>query len=62
MYYRHGEGGVTISGGEVLLQHEFAAELLRECGRRMVSTAIEPPASWEHLNQLIGLCDYILLI
>ena len=63
MYYRHGEGGVTISGGEVLLQHEFAAELLRECGRRMVSTAIETSGfgQWEHLNQLIGLCDYIFI-
>ena len=33
-FYRKGGGGVTLSGGEVLLQHEVAAETLRLCKQR----------------------------
>ena len=34
-------GGVTFSGGEPLLQHEFVAEVMKECKSRGISTAIE---------------------
>lgn len=35
------DGGVTLSGGEPLLQPEFAAELLRECKDRGIGTCVE---------------------
>lgn len=35
------DGGVTLSGGEVLLQWEFASEVLRLCKEKGADTAIE---------------------
>ena len=34
-------GGVTISGGEALLQHEFVRDLLMECRREGIHTVVE---------------------
>lgn len=33
VFYRHG-GGVTLSGGEPLLQWEFALEILEQCKKK----------------------------
>ena len=41
VFYRHEEGGMTLSGGEALAQPEFALALLREAGRRCIHTALE---------------------
>lgn len=43
-FYERSGGGVTFSGGEVLLQREFAAELARALHERGVSVAIETAA------------------
>ena len=40
-YYAQSGGGVTLSGGEVLLQPQFAAELLSALHKEGVHTAIE---------------------
>ncbi|WP_067516304.1 choline TMA-lyase-activating enzyme [Endozoicomonas ascidiicola] len=40
-FYLSSGGGVTLSGGEVSLQADFAAALLAECKKAMVNTAIE---------------------
>lgn len=40
VFYRYG-GGVTLSGGEPLLQWEFALELLKQCKKEGIHTAIE---------------------
>lgn len=40
-FYIRSGGGMTLSGGEPLLQGEFAAALLREARRRRLKTAIE---------------------
>lgn len=40
-YYRTSGGGVTISGGEVLCQPEFTAEIIRACQEQEIKTAIE---------------------
>ncbi|WP_371379173.1 4-hydroxyphenylacetate decarboxylase activase [Sporomusa aerivorans] len=37
-------GGVTFSGGEPLLQHEFLAEVLKKCHALQIHTAIETSA------------------
>ena len=41
IFFFHSGGGVTISGGEVLMQSEFAAEILKECVTEGIQTAIE---------------------
>ena len=43
-YYIESEGGVTLSGGEVLSHPEFAAELLKECKKHNIHTACETSA------------------
>ena len=40
-FYLSSNGGVTLSGGEVSLQADFAAELLAQCKKMMINTAIE---------------------
>ncbi len=62
-YYRRSGGGVTISGGEVLCQADFAAELLRECKECGVHTAIETAASlpFEKIKKLLPYLDLCLM-
>ena len=40
-FYRKSGGGVTLSGGEVFLQWEFAFELLKECKENYLHTCVE---------------------
>ena len=41
IFYRNSEGGVTLSGGEPLLQGEFTLNLLKECKGRSLHTALD---------------------
>jgi pyruvate formate lyase activating enzyme len=41
MFYEKSNGGVTISGGEPLLQAHFVHELIRACNAENIHTAIE---------------------
>ncbi len=41
IFYQNSGGGVTVGGGEPLLQAAFVAEFLRECQRVNIHTAIE---------------------
>ena len=49
-FYRRSGGGVTLSGGEVLFQADFAAELLKACKENGLHTAIESTAFAEFEN------------
>jgi len=44
IYYRRSGGGVTLSGGEVLFQPEFALAILQACKAENIHTAIETSA------------------
>lgn len=48
-------GGVTLSGGEVLAQPEFALAVLRNCRRECFNTAIETCfyGPWEHIEMML---------
>lgn len=41
VYYAYSEGGITLSGGEALLQPEFAVELFKACHQSGWNTAVE---------------------
>ncbi|MBS0924874.1 choline TMA-lyase-activating enzyme [Providencia sp. JGM181] len=59
-FYISSGGGVTIGGGEMSLQTDFAVELLRECKKMMINTAIETQgttslANYEKLAEVVDL-------
>ena len=41
VYYRNSGGGVTVSGGELLMQQDFSYNLLKACREQGIHTAIE---------------------
>ena len=61
-FFEHTGGGVTLSGGEVTLQSEFAAEVLRRCHDDGIHTAIETcgACSWERLEPLLAHTNLVL--
>jgi pyruvate formate lyase activating enzyme len=62
-YYRRSGGGVTLSGGEVLAQADFAAELLKACKAAGLHTAIESTANapFSDIEKLLPYLDLYLL-
>lgn len=58
-YFEESHGGVTISGGEPLMQAGFVKEFLEICKRNGIHTAIETNASfpWEVMKELVPLTD-----
>ena len=62
-YYRRSGGGVTLSGGEFLGQHEFAAELLKACKEYGLHTAVESTANapWEKIEAVLPYIDTYLM-
>lgn len=62
IFYRTSGGGLTLSGGEVLMQADFASQLLRAAKELGISTAIEtagslPPHQFE---KVLPYADQIL--
>lgn len=62
-FYERSGGGVTLSGGEVMLQWEFAVNLLKSCHDRGVHTCVESAlnvptqnmeAVYEHTDMVIA--------
>lgn len=62
-YYRRSGGGVTLSGGEILGQPDFARDLLRACKESGLHTAIETTANapWEHIEKILPYLDLCLM-
>lgn len=60
-FYRHGNGGVTISGGEPLLQWKFTKELLLSCKKEGIHTTIETSlyADQKILKEILPYVDHI---
>ncbi len=61
-FYSRSGGGLTISGGEPLIQAEFVGELLREAKRRRINTAMETCGygEWSKLDSVAPFLDTIL--
>lgn len=62
VFYQHGDGGLTVSGGEPLTHREFLLELLEEAKRRRITTAIETcgHADYGTLFEAAGYLDTIM--
>lgn len=60
-FYRHGGGGITLTGGDPVLQAEFAGALLRQCRSENIHTAMETEAAlpWEKMDPLLADLDEI---
>ena len=61
-YYRNSGGGVTLSGGEVSTQPEFALELLQALKKEGISTAIETNlhAPWSVYERMLPFLDLVM--
>ena len=62
-FYQTSGGGVTLSGGEPLLQPEFARGILERCRQEGVQTAIETAANlpWERMASVLAVTDLIMM-
>lgn len=62
IFYRSSGGGVTLSGGEVLMQAEFAGQLLRQLQALGIHTAIETAgdAPFHKVLMVAEHCDQVL--
>lgn len=60
--YLESGGGITLSGGECLLQPDFSAGLLAEAHRRGINTAIETAGNvpWEFMAKVLPHVDTML--
>lgn len=63
MFYRRGDGGVTLSGGEILMQPFFASEILEKCKENGINTAVETSGcgKWDDLKRIIDSCDSVFI-
>jgi pyruvate formate lyase activating enzyme len=61
-YYRRTGGGMTLSGGEPLVQWQFALKLLQEAKRSGLHTALDTTGhtDWEILDEILDFTDLVL--
>lgn len=60
LYFEESGGGVTLSGGECLLNADFCAEVLRKCKEAGITTLIETAlfVPYENIEKVIPYTDY----
>ncbi len=60
VFYEESGGGITLSGGEILMQADFASELLKEAKKKGLHTCIETTgfSSLEDFKKVIKYVDY----
>lgn len=61
-YYKRSGGGITLSGGEPVLQYEFAGEILKKCKKAGIHTALQTAGNYdfEHLEALLPDLDLVM--
>lgn len=55
------QGGVTVSGGEPLLQKEFVTEFFKLCKDNSIHTCLDTSGFGENYEELLDYCDLIIL-
>lgn len=63
VFYENSGGGVTLTGGEALLQLDFTTEILKACKEKNIHTAIETClfADKEVINAIYGFTDLFII-
>lgn len=63
VFYWNSGGGVTLSGGEPMMQPEFSLELLKACQDKGIHTAIETCAymKWDILDEMLKYVDFVFV-
>lgn len=61
-FYKTSGGGITVSGGEALLQWEFVRDLFRKCKDAGFHTALDTSAycPWGNMEQVLQYTDLVL--
>ena len=61
-FYEVTNGGVTLSGGECLMQADFCAELLKQLKNHGVHTAVDTAGnvSWQYFEKILPYTDLFL--
>jgi len=62
-FYEVSNGGVTLSGGDPVIQHDFSYVLLKRCKSEGLHTAIETAANcrWEIIEKLLEFTDLVMM-
>ncbi len=61
-FYDRSGGGVTVSGGDPLLQADFVAELFRVCKEEGIHTCFESTfyGKWEEIEKILPVSDLLI--
>jgi pyruvate formate lyase activating enzyme len=62
IFYDNSGGGMTVSGGEPLVQWEFVSSVLRRCREKGIRTALDTSgmAAWKSLERVIEYAELVL--
>jgi len=63
VFYEVSNGGVTLSGGDPLVQSDFSLALLKRCKNEGLHTAIETAANcrWDVIEKLLPFIDLVMM-
>jgi pyruvate formate lyase activating enzyme len=63
VFYDESGGGMTLSGGDPIIQYAFSRALLERCKAEGLHTAIETAANcqWRNLASLLPVTDLIMM-
>jgi len=61
-FYENSNGGMTVSGGEPLVQQEFVRELLKKCQEKGIHTTLDTTgnAPWQNIESVLEYVDLVL--
>lgn len=62
IFYDNSDGGVTIGGGEPLMQSGFVSKLLKRCQDSLIHTTVETSGygNWENIRNVFEYTDHVL--
>lgn len=61
-FYRHSNGGITVTGGEPIEQWEFVRELFSRCRQEGIHTALDTCGygPWDHFEAVLEFTDLVM--